>query len=128
MRPIGHLSGLILLNPHNSGCLAVIRALRLGVAGGESPLLGHGSGVVDLALEIGGILIAEHLQGRRGIGCRAGRWGRTLGLELLLRLWRRSDEVPIQRAAAKNNLLLVGSPLERMVLAKHEPVSYQSWS
>lgn len=87
--------------------------------------------------------------------------GRTLVLELMLRIWQRSSEAPIQRAAGDNSLLLVEVPLElmseqlpllkaswiasgdttdflqkleglvgrgwRMVFAKYEPVSYQSW-
>jgi hypothetical protein len=40
--------------------------------------------------------------------------GRTLALELLLRLWQRSDEGAIQRAAGENSLLLVELPLELM--------------
>ena len=40
--------------------------------------------------------------------------GRTLALELLLRLWQRSDEGPLQRAAAHNSLLLIEIPLEVM--------------
>ena len=40
--------------------------------------------------------------------------GRTLALELLLRLWQRSDEAPIQRAAGENSLLLVEVPLDLM--------------
>jgi hypothetical protein len=41
-----------------------------------------------------------------------GDVGRTLALELLLRLWQRSDEGAIQRAAGENSLLLVELPLE----------------
>ena len=43
-----------------------------------------------------------------------GDVGRTLALELLLRLWQRSDEGAIQRAAGENSLLLVELPLELM--------------
>ncbi|CAK6690256.1 hypothetical protein H8F24_09170 [Synechococcus sp. CBW1002] len=40
--------------------------------------------------------------------------GRTLALELLLRLWQRSDEGPLQRAAGDPSLLLVELPMEAM--------------
>ncbi|MEB3324006.1 MAG: hypothetical protein ACKOPT_04825 [Cyanobium sp.] len=43
-----------------------------------------------------------------------GDAGRTLALELLLRLWQRSDEGPLQRAAGENSLLLVEIPLDLM--------------
>ena len=40
--------------------------------------------------------------------------GRTLILELLLRVWQRSDEGPLKRAAGDSSLLLVEIPLEAM--------------
>lgn len=40
--------------------------------------------------------------------------GRTLALELLLRLWQRSEEGPLQPAAREASLLLVELPLELM--------------
>ncbi len=43
-----------------------------------------------------------------------GDEGRALALELMLRVWQRSDEGPIQRAAGDNSLLLVEMPLELM--------------
>lgn len=43
-----------------------------------------------------------------------GEAGRSLALELLLRLWERSDEGPLQRAAGEASLLLVELPLELM--------------
>lgn len=43
-----------------------------------------------------------------------GEVGHTLALELLLRLWQRSDEGAIRRVAGENSLLLVELPLERM--------------
>lgn len=43
-----------------------------------------------------------------------GEDGRVLALELLLRLWQRSDEGAIQRAAGENSLLLVEIPLDLM--------------
>lgn len=51
--------------------------------------------------------------------------GRTLALELLLRLWQRSDEGPLQRAAADNSLLLIEIPLD--VMSKQLPLLKASW-
>jgi hypothetical protein len=54
-----------------------------------------------------------------------GDEGRTLALELLLRLWQRSDEGPIQRVAGDNSLLLVEMPLELM--SEQLPLLKASW-
>jgi len=54
-----------------------------------------------------------------------GDGGRTLALELLLRLWQRSDEGPLQRAAADNSLLLIEIPLE--VMSEQLPLLKASW-
>jgi len=43
-----------------------------------------------------------------------GELGRTLALELLLRLWQRSDEGAVGRAAGDASLLLLEMPLETM--------------
>ena len=43
-----------------------------------------------------------------------GQEGLGLALELLLRLWQRSDEGPLQRAAGDTSLLLVEIPLAEM--------------
>ena len=43
-----------------------------------------------------------------------GEDGRTLALELLLRLWQRSEEGPLRRAAGEASLLLVELPMELM--------------
>jgi hypothetical protein len=51
--------------------------------------------------------------------------GRTLALELLLRLWQRSDEGPLQRAAADSSLLLVELPLD--VMSEQLPLLKASW-
>ena len=51
--------------------------------------------------------------------------GRTLALELLLRLWQRSDEGPLQRAAADNSLLLIEIPLD--VMSEQLPILKASW-
>ena len=40
--------------------------------------------------------------------------GRSLILELLLRVWQRSDDGPLQRNSAEHGLLLVELPLERL--------------
>jgi hypothetical protein len=54
-----------------------------------------------------------------------GDEGRTLALELLLRLWQRSDEGPIQRAAGEDSLLLVEVPLDLM--SEQLPLLKASW-
>jgi hypothetical protein len=43
-----------------------------------------------------------------------GEAGRGLALELLLRLWQRSDEGALQRAAGEASLLLIELPLDVM--------------
>lgn len=43
-----------------------------------------------------------------------GDSGRSLALELLLRIWQRSDDGPLGRAAGPDSLLLVELPLELM--------------
>ncbi|MFN6133527.1 MAG: hypothetical protein ACK46L_11615 [Synechococcaceae cyanobacterium] len=43
-----------------------------------------------------------------------GDTGRSLALELLLRLWQRSDEGPLQRAGGEASLLLLEIPLDVM--------------
>ena len=40
--------------------------------------------------------------------------GHALALELLLRVWQRSDEGALQRAAGLHSLLLVELPIERL--------------
>jgi hypothetical protein len=54
-----------------------------------------------------------------------GEDGRTLALELLLRLWQRSDEGPLQRAAGDASLLLVEVPLD--VMSEQLPLLKASW-
>jgi len=51
--------------------------------------------------------------------------GRTLALELLLRLWQRSDEAPLKRAAGEASLLLVELPLE--VMSEQLPLLKANW-
>ncbi|MFQ6537822.1 MULTISPECIES: hypothetical protein [Aphanothece] len=43
-----------------------------------------------------------------------GEEGRGLALELLLRVWQRSDQGPLRRAAGDASLLLVVMPMEAM--------------
>ncbi|MEO1003031.1 MAG: hypothetical protein AAFX65_07965 [Cyanobacteria bacterium J06638_7] len=43
-----------------------------------------------------------------------GEDGRSLALELLLRMWQRSAEGPLQRAAGSDSLLLLVMPLAAM--------------
>ncbi|WP_411869026.1 hypothetical protein [Vulcanococcus limneticus] len=54
-----------------------------------------------------------------------GEDGRTLALELLLRLWQRSEESPLQRAAGEASLLLVELPLE--VMSEQLPLLKANW-
>jgi hypothetical protein len=54
-----------------------------------------------------------------------GENGRGLALELLLRLWQRSDDGPLRRAAGSDSLLLVELPLE--VMSEHLPVLKANW-
>ena len=51
--------------------------------------------------------------------------GRTLALELLLRLWQRSDDGPLQRAAGESSLLLVELPME--VMSEQLPLLKANW-
>jgi len=51
--------------------------------------------------------------------------GRTLALELLLRLWQRSEEGPLQRAAGEASLLLVELPMEQM--SEQLPLLKANW-
>lgn len=54
-----------------------------------------------------------------------GETGLSLALELLLRLWQRSDEGPLQRAAGDVSLLLVELPLA--VMTEQLPRLKASW-
>lgn len=54
-----------------------------------------------------------------------GEEGRALALELLLRLWQRSDEGPIQRAAGEDSLLLLEIPLE--LISERLPLLKANW-
>lgn len=54
-----------------------------------------------------------------------GDEGRTLALELLLRVWQRSDDGALQRAAGDDSLLLVELPLE--VMSAQLPPLKASW-
>lgn len=54
-----------------------------------------------------------------------GEVGRSLSLDLLLRLWQRSDEGPLQRAAGDASLLLVEIPME--VMSEQLPLLKASW-
>jgi hypothetical protein len=80
-------------------------------------------------LEIGGKR-ALPLTGRSSAAGAAeasdpGDEGRTLALELMLRLWQRSDEGSIQRVAGDNSLLLVELPLDR--LSDQLPLLKANW-
>jgi hypothetical protein len=51
--------------------------------------------------------------------------GRTLALELLLRLWQRSDAGALQRIAGEESLLLLEIPME--VMSEKLPVIKANW-
>jgi hypothetical protein len=54
-----------------------------------------------------------------------GDQGRTLALELLLRLWQRSDAGALQRVAGEESLLVLEIPLE--VMGDQLPVLKANW-
>jgi hypothetical protein len=54
-----------------------------------------------------------------------GETGRSLALELLLRIWQRSDDGPLRRAVGPDSLLLVELPLE--VMSEQLPVLKANW-
>jgi hypothetical protein len=54
-----------------------------------------------------------------------GAAGRELALELLLRLWQRSDDGSLRRAAGDVSLLLVELPLEKM--SEQLPLLKANW-
>lgn len=54
-----------------------------------------------------------------------GDSGHTLALELLTRLWQRSDEGPLQRAAGDSSLLLLELPMETM--SEQLPLLKANW-
>jgi len=83
------------------------------------PLMADAPYLVALALlDIGGQralpLAGRSLSATAAAATDPGEDGRALALELLLRLWQRSDEGPIQRVMGENSLLLVEMPLEVM--------------
>ena len=51
--------------------------------------------------------------------------GRTLALELLLRLWQRSDAGALQRVAGEESLLLLEIPME--VMSEQLPILKANW-
>ncbi len=83
------------------------------------PFMADAPYLVALALlDIGGQralpLAGRSLSATAAAATDPGEDGRALALELLLRLWQRSDEGPIQRVMGENSLLLVEMPLEVM--------------
>ena len=83
-------------------------------------------------------LALVELQGQRALpltgksqtaaACEAsdpGDDGRTLALELLLRLWQRSDAGALQRIAGEESLLLLEIPME--VMSEQLPVLKANW-
>jgi len=62
---------------------------------------------------------------REASGGEPGEAGRTLALELLLRLWQRSDDGALRRAAAEDSLLLLEMPLA--VMSERLPLIKADW-
>jgi hypothetical protein len=54
-----------------------------------------------------------------------GEPGRTLTLELLLRIWQSSDEGALLRAAGEDSLLLLELPLE--IMSERLPIIKANW-
>lgn len=86
--------------------------------------------IVALALvEFGGKralpLSGKSLSSLAATALDPGDDGRTLALELLLRLWQRSDDGPLQRAAGESSLLLVELPME--VMSEQLPLLKANW-
>ena len=54
-----------------------------------------------------------------------GEAGSSLAMELLLRLWQRSDEGALQRAAGESSLLLLELPLD--VMSEQLPLLKANW-
>lgn len=54
-----------------------------------------------------------------------GEEGRSLALELLLRLWQRSDQGALRRAAGEASLLLVELPMQEM--SEQLPILKAKW-
>jgi hypothetical protein len=59
-------------------------------------------------------LIGRSLPAATAADADPGETGCTLALSLLLRLWQRSDEVPLRRAIGPDSLLLLEMPLAEM--------------
>ena len=54
-----------------------------------------------------------------------GEVGHQLALDLLVRVWQRSDQGPLQRAAAEHSLLLITVPIE--ALQEQLPALKAAW-
>jgi hypothetical protein len=125
---LGHFPVHVLILPGGIVLGALIRqggaAINWIVFMAEAPYL------IALALvEIGGKR-ALPLNGKSQTAGAAeasvpGDDGCTLALELLLRLWQRSDDGPMQRAGGESSLLLVELPLE--VMSEQLPLLKANW-
>lgn len=70
-------------------------------------------------------LMGKSISAEAAAAADPGDLGRTLALELLLRIWQRSDEGALQRAAGDNSFLLVELPME--VMSEQLPPLKASW-
>lgn len=70
-------------------------------------------------------LMGKSISAEAAAAADPGELGRTLALELLLRIWQRSDDGALQRAAGDNSFLLVELPME--VMSEQLPPLKASW-
>ena len=77
------------------------------------------------ALPLTGKSWADGSSDAEGAAADPGDAGRGLALELLLRLWQRSDDGALRRAAGDDSLLLLAMPLE--VMSERLPVLKANW-
>lgn len=70
-------------------------------------------------------LMGKSISAEAAAAADPGDLGRTLALELLVRIWQRSDEGALQRAAGDNSFLLVELPME--VMSEQLPPLKASW-
>lgn len=70
-------------------------------------------------------LTGKSQSAQNSLADQPGEEGSTLALELLLRLWQRSDDGAIQRAAREDSLLLVELPME--VMSVQLPLLKAGW-
>ena len=68
----------------------------------------------ERAMPLQGKSLQGPLQGPLQAGADPGEVGRQQALDLLVRVWQRSDQGALRRAAAEQSLLLVTVPIESL--------------